>query len=380
MSDPKRVVDPGGLLEYSVVFTDRSLNHMSERFRGVMRDISEAMKKTYSAAATVLVPGGGTYAMEAVARQFATDQSCLILRNGWFSYRWSQILEAGNISSLVNVLKARPIDSSLHAPFVPPPIDDVVDTIRTQKPQVVFCPHVETSSGMMLPHAYLSSLADAIHSAGGILILDCVASGAMWIDMQAIGVDVLITAPQKGWSGSPCCGVVMLSPTAVERMKSTTSTSFASDLHAWHGIMQAYESGGCGYHATMPTDGLLTFRDAIDETVRFGLAEAEAAQRELGSRVRTLLENNGMPSVAAEPFQSPAVIVSYTDDPQIRSGQTFADNGLQIAAGVPLACDEPDTFSTFRIGLFGLDKLSDIDRTVAQLESALCSIVARGGE
>ncbi len=374
MADSKRVVDPEGLLEYSVVFTDRSLNHMSQRFRQVMRDISAAMKNTYSASATVLVPGGGTYAMEAVARQFATDQSCLVIRNGWFSYRWSQIFEAGNIASRVEVLKARPIGSIPNAPFAPPPIDEVVDAIRDQRPQLLFCPHVETSSGMMLSHEYIVSIADAIHSVGGMLLLDCIASGAIWIDMAAVGVDVLITAPQKGWSGSPCCGVVLLSDSAAERMEATKSSSFACDLRAWHGIAQAYESGGCGYHATMPTDGLLVFRDAIDETIRFGLAEAEAAQRELGAQVRTLFENHGMPSVAAESFQSPAVIVSYTDDPQIRSGQKFADAGLQIAAGVPLACDEPEPFSTFRIGLFGLDKLKEIDRTVGRLERALCSI------
>src|SRR5210317_1089442 len=262
-------VDPDGLLEYSVVYTDRSLNHMSQSFQGVMRDISSTLKKVYSADAVVVVPGSGTFGMEAVARQFATGKKCLVIRNGFFSYRWSQIFEMGDIPASSTVLKARLQSEATQAPFVPAPIEEVVATIEAEQPDVVFAPHVETSSGMMLPDEYVRAVADAVHAVGGLFVLDCIASGTIWVDMKASGVDVLISAPQKGWSASPCCGLVMLSSRALEKMAGTTSTSFACDLQKWLDIMQAYENGGHAYHATMPTDSLVRFRDTLMEIEAF---------------------------------------------------------------------------------------------------------------
>jgi aspartate aminotransferase-like enzyme len=368
-------VDPDGLLEYSVVFTDRSLNHMSQSFQKVMNDISKTLKKAYNAKAVALVPGGGTFGMEAVARQFATDKKCLVIRNGWFSFRWTQIFEAGNIPSEHTVLKARRVDDSKHAAFAPAPIEDVIETIAAKKPDVVFAPHVETSSGMMLPEDYIRAVADAVHSVGGLFVLDCVASGTIWVDMQDCGVDVLVGAPQKGWSGSPCSGLVMLGALARERIDSTTSTSFACDLLKWLQIMEAYENGGHAYHATLPTDALKRFRDVMVETEERGFDNVRALQQELGDKVRALLVGKGLKSVAAEGFQAPGVIVSYTDDIDIHNGRKFSDLGIQVAAGVPLQCDEPEDFQTFRIGLFGLDKLNNVDRTVSRLEEALNQIL-----
>ncbi len=364
-------VDPDGLLEYSVVYTDRALNHMSQSFQGVMNDISQTLKKVYNASAVVVVPGSGTFAMEAVARQFATDKKCLVIRNGWFSYRWTQIFDVGGIPSESTVLKARQVGEGAQAPFAPAPIDEVVATIESQRPDMVFAPHVETSSGMILPDDYIRTMAAAIHSTGGMLALDCIASGTLWIDMEATGVDVLISAPQKGWSGSPCCGLVMLGPLALERLASTTSSSFACDLGKWHQIMQAYENGGHAYHATMPTDALRTFVSVMKETEAYGFDAIKARQQELGDRIRALLEDNGFSSVAAEGFKAPGVVVSYTDDEGIKSGRKFAEVGVQIAAGVPLQCDEPEGFQTFRLGLFGLDKLKDVDRTIESFRQAL---------
>ncbi|MDX1493548.1 MAG: hypothetical protein R3253_05795 [Longimicrobiales bacterium] len=364
-------VDPDGLLEYSVVYTDRALNHMSRSFQSVMRDISDSLKEVYNARAVVVVPGSGTFGMEAVARQFATDQRCLVIRNGWFSYRWTQILETGGIADSEIVLKARPISSEPQAPFSPAPIDDVVATIESERPAVVFAPHVETSAGMMLRDDYLRRVGEAVRAVGGLFVLDCIASGTVWVDMEETEVDVLISAPQKGWSGSPCCGLVMLGDRALARLDSTTSTSFACDLKKWRQIMQAYEGGGHAYHATMPTDALRSFAEVVDETRKVGFEEVKDRQLELGRRVRSLLERDGFPSVAAEGFQAPGVVVSYTQDPEIASGQKFAEVGLQIAAGVPLQCDEPEDFRTFRIGLFGLDKLKNVDRTVQTFENAL---------
>jgi aspartate aminotransferase-like enzyme len=368
-------VDPNGLLEYSVVFTDRSLNHMSQSFQGVMNDISTTLKKVYNAKAVIVVPGGGTFAMESVARQFAGNKKCLIIRNGWFSFRWTQILEMGNIASESVVLKAHPVNDSKHAAFAPPPIEEVVAAIKTVKPDLVFAPHVETSSGIILPDDYIRAVADAVHSVGGLFILDCVASGTIWVDMEACGVDVLISAPQKGWSGSPCSGLVMLSSLAQERIGSTTSTSYACDLLKWLQIMEAYEKGGHAYHATMPTDALKRFRDEMKETESIGFDHLREKQQELGNKVRALLESKGIKSVAAAGFQAPGVVVSYTEDAGIQTGKKFLDVGLQIAAGVPLQCDESADFQTFRLGLFGLDKLLDIDRTIANLEEALKQIL-----
>lgn len=368
-------VDPDGLLEYSVVFTDRSLNHMSKSFQSVMNDISTTLKKAYNAKAVIVVPGGGTFGMEAVARQFATNNKCLIIRTGWFSFRWTQIFDMGDIPSESIVLQARPVDDSKQSAFAPAPIGEVVATIEAEKPDLVFAPHVETSSGMILPDEYIRSVADAVHSVGGLFVLDCVASGTIWVDMEACGVDVLISAPQKGWSGSPCCGLVMLSPLARQRIESTTSTSFACDLLKWLQIMEAYEGGGHAYHATLPTDALKKFRDVMKETEEYGFDKVRAEQQELGDKVRALLTRKGIKSVAAEGFQAPGVVVSYTEDVDIHNGKKFSDIGIQIAAGVPLRCDEPDDFQTFRLGLFGLEKLHSVDRTVEKLDEALSQIL-----
>jgi aspartate aminotransferase-like enzyme len=364
-------VDPDGLLEYSVVYTDRSLNHMSRSFQGVMKDISSTLKEVYNAQSAIIVPGSGTFGMEAVARQFATGQKCLVVRNGWFSYRWTQIFEMGDIPSESLVFKARRTDSAPESPFAPAPIDEVVAAIQAEKPSMVFAPHVETSSGMLLPNDYIQALADAVHEVGGLLVLDCIASGTLWLDMQATGVDVLISAPQKGWSGSPCCAMVMLSEAARGHIDNTSSTSFACDLRKWLQIMEAYEGGAHAYHATMPTDALTRLRDVMQETRDYGFADVREEQIELGLRVRALLERKGFASVAAPGFEAPGVVVSYTRDKGIQTGSKFLAEGLQIAAGVPLMCDEPEDFQTFRLGLFGLDKLHNPEGTVASLEQAL---------
>ena len=369
-------VDPDGLLEYSVVYTDRSLNHMSAAFQGVMRDISRILKAVYHAEAAVIVPGGGTFGMEAVARQFATGKKCLVIRNGWFSYRWSQIFEMGSIPAATTVLKARRLAAAPQSPFAPAPIEEVVATIRAEKPDLVFAPHVETASGMLLPDAYLRAVAAAVHAHGGLFVLDCVASGALWVDMAEIGVDILVTAPQKGWSGPPCGALVCLGAEALSRMDATTSTSFAADLKKWLQIMQAYEAGGHAYHATLPTDALVALRKVMLEAEAHGFEKLRTAQSELGAKVRKLLAARGFKSVAAPGFEAPGVVVCYTDDPEIQSARKFIAQGLQTAAGVPLQCDEPADFRSFRVGLFGLDKLYAVDRTVATLETALDKVLA----
>ena len=369
-------VDPDGLMEFSVVFTDRSLNHMSQIFQRVMNDISSTLCEVYHADAAVVVPGGGTYAMEAVARQFATDKRALVIRNGWFSYRWTQIFETGNIPAETEVLKARQMGNDLPAPFAPQPIEEVVKRIGEEKPDVVFAPHVETSSGVMLPNDYIKAVAEAAHANGALFAVDCIASGAIWIDMKALGVDILISAPQKGWSASPAAGLVMMNQRAIDAMQDTQSTSFAVDLKKWHDIMQAYLNGGHAYHATMPTDALTVFRDAMLETQDIGFETLRDAQLELGRKVRSLLESRGYKSVAARGFEAPGVVVSYTTESDIQNGKKFAAHGMQIAAGVPLKCDEPDDFKTFRFGLFGLDKLQNVDATVAKLETVLNQIEA----
>lgn len=367
-------VDPDGLLEYSVVFNDRSLNHMSALFQQVMRDISGTLKRTYQAEAAVVVPGGGSFGMEAVARQFAHDRHCLVIRNGWFSYRWSQIFEMGGIPARETVLQAQPVKGGHQAAYAPPPIDEVVDTILSEKPELVFAPHVETASGMVLPDGYLTAVGEAVAQVGGLFVLDCVASRALWVDMQACGVDVLISAPQKGWSASPCAALVALSPRALERIDQTTSSSFAADLKKWLNIMRAYEDGSHAYHATMPTDTLAILRDAMAETERTGLEQLKDRQWTLGNQVRQLFADAGFHSVAAEGFGAPGVVVLHTDNIDIHNTSLFRQQGLQTAAGVPLMCGEPETFRTFRIGLFGLEKLNHIDRTVDNLRQALSAI------
>lgn len=364
-------VDPDGLLEFSVVYTDRALNHMSRSFQGVMKDISGILKEVYHARSAILVPGSGTFGMEAVARQFAGGKDVMVLRNGWFSYRWTQIFEQGSIPASSAVLKARKTGSGPTAPFAPAPIGEVVAAIREKKPAVVFAPHVETASGMILPDDYMRAVGDAVHEHGGLFVLDCIASGAMWVDIQACSVDVLISAPQKGWSSSPCCAMVMLSERGRKAIDGTTSSSFAMDLKKWLQIMEAYENGGHMYHATMPTDALTRLRDTMVETRKYGFAKVKAEQEDLGRKVRALFESRGFPSVAADGFKAPGVVVSYTTDPEIQSGRKFLDEGLQTAAGVPLQCDEGADFKTFRIGLFGLEKWHNVDRTVKQLADAL---------
>ena len=364
-------VDPDGLLEYSVVYTDRALNHMSQRFQAVMRELSAGLKAVYGAHSLAIVPGGGSFGMEAVARQFATGKPVLILRNGWFSYRWSQIFDMGRIPAESTVLKARRTGTGSQAPWTPAPIAEVVAAIRDRKPDVVFAPHVETACGMILPDDYLKAVSDAVHEVGGLFVLDCIASGAMWVDMQATGVDVLVSAPQKGWSSSPCCAMVMLSERARAAIDGTTSSSFACDLKKWLQIMEAYENGGHAYHATMPTDALTRLREVMVETEAYGFDKVRAEQIELGAKVRALFESRGIPSVAAEGFKAPGVVVSYTTDPDIHNSKKFLAEGLQTAAGVPLQCDEPADFMTFRVGLFGLEKWHHVDRTVAHLAAAL---------
>ncbi|QDL39276.1 aminotransferase class V-fold PLP-dependent enzyme [Rhodoferax sediminis] len=370
-------VDPDGLLEFSVVYTDRSLNHMSKRFAGVMRDIIATLKDVYHAHSAVIVPGSGTFGMEAVARQFANDRKVLIVRNGWFSYRWSQIFEAGRMGASAVVCKARRVGTGAQAPWQPAPAAEVAAAIRSEKPAVVFAPHVETSSGIILPDDYLRSVAEAAHAVGALFVLDCVASGAMWVDMQANGVDVLISAPQKGWSSSPCCAMVMLGARARQAIEGTTSSSFSCDLKKWLQIAEGYEKGQHAYHTTLPTDALVALRDVMLETRDYGFDKVKAEQSELGAKVRALLESRGFPSVAAEGYKAPGVVVSYTTDPGIQNGKKFIEAGLQTAAGVPLQCDEGPDFSTFRIGLFGLEKWHNVDRTVGQLAAALDRVAPR---
>ena len=364
-------IDPDGLLEFSVVYTDRALNHMSQRFQGVMTDISSMLKEVYHAKSAVLVPGSGTFGMEAVARQFATGKKALVIRNGWFSYRWTQIFDMGHIPASSTVLKARRVSTDSQSAWIPCPVDEVVNTIRTQRPDVVFAPHVETSAGMILPDDYLKTVSDAVHEVGGLMVLDCIASGAIWVDMVATGVDVLVSAPQKGWSGSPCCAMVMLSDRARAAIDGTSSTSFACDLKKWLQVMETYEKGGHTYHTTMPTDALVRLREVMLETRAYGFDRVCAEQRELGEQVRALFESRGIVSVAADGFKAPGVVVSYTRDADIQNSKKFLALGLQTAAGVPLQCDEPADFMTFRVGLFGLEKLHNVERSVDQLAAAL---------
>ena len=363
-------VDPNGLKEFSVVFTDRSLNHMSDLFGGVMNDISSTLKEVYKANSIALVPGGGTFAMESVARQFMSGKTALVVRNGWFSYRWSQIFETGNICSSVIVMKAKQFGNNLQSSFEPAPIDEVVAKIKSEKPDFVFAPHVETSAGIILPDNYIRELSKAAHSVNALMVLDCIASGCVWIDMEDTGVDILISAPQKGWSSQPCAGLVMMSTNAREKINTTDSDSFAMDLKKWLSIMETYEAGGHAYHATMPTDSLKVFRDTLSETREFGFSTAFDTQWKLGKSVRKSLKNWGIQSVAADGFGAPGVVVSYTDSSDIQNGSRFKELGFQIAAGVPLKCDEPPGFSTFRLGLFGLDKLKNIESTLLTLDQA----------
>lgn len=374
MKLPHDHIDAGGLQEFSVVFTDRSLNHMSARFQSIMRDVSSTLREVYNGSAVALVPGGGTYAMEAVARQFGQGRA-LIVRNGWFSYRWTQIFEAGGFAKETTVVMARAAGNGVGSPFAPPPIEDVVAKIHAVKPDAVFAPHVETSSGIILPDDYIAAMAAAAHEVGALMVLDCIASGCIWVDMAELGVDVLISAPQKGWSASPAVGIVVMGPRAEARLAETTSNSFAIDLKKWRSIMEAYEKGGHAYHATMPTDAIVGFHAAMLETKAMGFAAAKAAQWALGRAVRALLAGKGVASVAAEGYQAPGVVVSFTTDADVQNGSKFKALGYQIAAGVPLQVGEGAEFRTFRLGLFGLDKLKDVEATVARLKLAVDQVL-----
>ncbi len=375
MSNLNPAVDPNGLLEYSVVYTDRALNHMSQNFQVVMRDVSAILKEVYNAKSACVVPGSGTYGMEAVARQFATGKEVLVIRNGWFSYRWTQIFEMGGIPSKETVIKARKQGTGKQSPYAPAPIEEVVATILRDKPAIVFAPHVETSCGIILPTAYMRAVADAVHSVGGLFVLDCIASGTIWVDMVEAGIDVLISAPQKGWSGSPCCALIAMSELARTRIDSTTSSSYACDLKKWLSIMETYEAGSHAYHTTMPTDALRKVRDTMLETKAYGFAKVKAEQQQLGDEVRAMFKSRGIKSVAAVGFEAPGVVVSYTEDAGLQSSKKFLAVGLQTAAGVPLMCDEGADFQTFRIGLFGLDKLHNVARSVKSLSDALDKVL-----
>ena len=169
--------------------------------------------------------------------------------------------------------------------------------------------------------------------------------------------------------------MVAMSDRAREKIESTQSSSFSMDLKKWLQIVETYEKGAHVYHTTMPTDALKILRNVMKETQDLGFDLLKAKQLELGTKVRALMESKGYPSVAAKGFQAPGVVVSYTKDPEIQSGKKFIALGLQTAAGVPLQCDERPDFRTFRIGLFGLEKLEHVDRTVQHLEKALEKIV-----
>ena len=378
MTALRQDIDPNGLLEYSVVYTDRALNHMSKAFQEVMNDLLSNLKTVYNAEAAVIIPGSGTYGMEAVARQLTIDEDCLIIRNGWFSYRWTQILEKGKFAKSSTVLTAeRTEETEAPKPFAPVDIETAVAKIKADKSAIVYAPHVETSSGIILSEDYIKALSAAVHSVGGLLVIDCIASGCVWLDMKKLGIDVLISAPQKGWSSTPCAGLVMLSDAAIKKVETTESNCFSLDLKQWLTIMRAYENGGHAYHATMPTDSLRQFRDTILEAKEIGFDKLCDAQWELGNRVRKVLADKGIESVAAKGFEAPGVVVSYTDRDDIHKGSAFAEAGLQIAAGVPLKVGEPDNFKTFRLGLFGLDKLTDIDGAVERFEKALDEVLAK---
>ena len=371
-------IDPNGLLEYSVVYTDRSLNHMSQKFQQVMRDLSATLKQVYNADAVAIVPGSGTYAMEAVARQLTQDKTCLVIRNGFFSFRWSQIFDMARLPEQEIVLKARQQDpSNPTSPFAPIPVEEAVAAILANKPNVVFAAHTETASGMILPDDYIRQIAAATHEVGGLMVLDCIASGCIWADMKGLGVDLLISAPQKGWSAPPCCGMVMMSEAAKTAVQNSQSNSFAMDLKKWLEIMQAYENGGHAYLATMPTNALEVLRDVMVESAKIGFAELKQRQQTLGTRIREVMKERGVQSVAADGFAAPGVVVCFTDDDDIANTKKFIAEGVQIAGGVPLKVDEPASYKSFRIGLFGLDKLEDIDRSVALFSEALDKVLAK---
>ena len=362
--------------EFSVVYTDRALNHMSEPFKQVMLDMGAILKEVYHAESAVVIPGSGSYGMEAVARQFVAGKKAVVLRNGFFSFRWTQIFEQCGITSGHTVIKARSVDAvpGLQSQYAPAPIEEVVATILAEKPGAVFAPHVETSTGILLPDWYIKEVAEAVHSVGGLMVLDCIASGTVWTNMEALGVDALITAPQKGWTGPACAALVMLSARGTEHTRNTQSTSFVCNLRKWLELMDAYEEGGFMYHATMPTDALVVARDLMMATKAFGFDHIEAQAWELGRLVRQYMcEEKGLVSVAAPGFEAPGVVVVHSDDAGVAG--KFVQAGTQIAAGVPFMIGEPEGTKTFRIGLFGLDKLKDPSVTLSHLRKAMDVVV-----
>lgn len=371
----RKDIDPNGLLEYSVVYTDRALNHMSKAFQAVMCDLSSELKSLYNAQSVAIVPGSGTSGMEAVARVFAKDKDVVIIRNGWFSYRWTQILEVAGVAKSSKAFCASH-DKAEQAVFAPADIDEVVAFIGKHRPQAVFAPHVETASGMMLTDDYIKALGKAIHEVGGVLVIDCIASGCMWLDMQALGVDVLISAPQKGLSSTPCAGLVMMNEMACEMVLASAPSSFALDLKAWLNIMMAYEKGGHAYHATMPTDGLRQLRDALFEARAVGYDVLKSAQIKLGQGILKVLNDKGISSVAHPDYQASGVVVCHAPNEAVHKGVAFAEQGLQIAAGTPLQVGEPEGYQSFRIGLFGLDKLTDVDGTIARFKATADKVFA----
>lgn len=364
----------GELLEYSVVYTDRSINLMSAPFQECMKDMSRILKEVYHAHSTAIIPGSGSYAMEAVARQFATGKKALVLRNGYFSFRWSDIFAVCKIPSAETVLKATCGDASMEPAMSPVAVDVAVATILAEKPDVVFAPHVETSTGILLPDDYIKKVTEAVHSVGGIFVLDAIAAGTLWANMEDLGVDVLVTAPQKGWSGPACAGIVMLNEKARALSDAAESTSFAVNLGKWLTVMDKYEAGGFMYYTTLPTDALMAFHKVMLETKdTIGFPAAKEAALKLGGLVRASMAKHGLKSAAAAGFESPTVVVSYSQSDAMVG--KFKEQGIQIAGGVPFKCDEPEGLKTFRIGLFGIDKMRNPDRTAAILDEKLQAIM-----
>ena len=371
---------------------------MSDPFQTVMRDLNTCLQTTYQADKVAIIPGSGTFGMEAVMRQFAREEHVLVIRNGWFSFRWTEIADMGGIVNGISipkshtVLKARPVERAdqdtqdtcphpQYAQYAPYPIDDVIERVHAERPAVLFAPHVETSTGMMLSDDYIRKAAAAMHEVGGLFVLDCIASGTVWADMKDLGVDVVISAPQKGWTGPACAALVMMSERAVAKMERTDEDSFSLSLKRWSSIMDLYERRGFGYHTTMPTDALRDFHEVTVETMRYGMAELKAAQLELGATARELLDSRGLTSVAAPGSEAPGVLVYYSprgvDNPLMMT--RFKNHGLQIAMGVPWRIDEPHGTRTFRLGLFGLDKMKNIPGTVGKLEKALDAVLLESG-
>jgi len=370
-----------GLKEFSVVYTDRALNMMSDEFVKVMQDISATLKKVYNAKHTAIIPGAGTYAMEACARQFGVGKKVLVIRNGYFSYRWTDIFTRCNIAKgEETVLKACPGEEADQPHYIPMPVEKVLAVIKSEKPDAVFAPHVETSVGMILPDEYIKRVAEAVHEVGGVFVVDCIASGTIWLDMEDLGVDALISAPQKGWSGPCCVGIVALSDRGYARVQERDCNSMVTNLKMWCHVMSEYEAGRFKYYTTLPTDALRTFRDVMLETEAFGFAKAKEAQARLGREVRAELLKKGFKGVPIPKFQSPGVVVVYI--PKEMAGrnffQEFKAQGVQIAGGVPWKLGEPATRGpkqTFRIGLFGLDKIMNVDATVKSLTAVVDNIV-----